>query len=237
MTHDPAESPVPEPRRFRGPQGLGEQAARALEQGSGPGEGLGAMEEESILQRWAEESGCLIPLSDLAPHRVVSNQTSEHEVRYRESDHRAVKRTWPGMFGFVPTKGAAGWMPSPAKPSEYLLRQALQNELFGDEIRLEGAILDQGQSMIMGRASAGLSLVISQPWLDAADPSEPHPTDHQVRNYLQARGFEPLFGSFFGWHVSELGIVVLDAKNDNFVATELGIFPIDLQIAQIRPAA
>jgi hypothetical protein len=237
MTREPSEDFASEPRRFRGPQGLGEQAARALEQGVGAGSGIGAMEEESILQRWAEESGCLISSLDWEGMKIISKQTSEHEVRYRLDEHRAWKRTWPGMFGFVPKRDASGWMPKPASPREYLLRQTLQNELFGDSIRLEGAMIDTGPSMIIGRSSGGLSLVVSQPWLDASNPSEPHPTDRQIFEYLTERGFEPLFGSFFGWQAKELGLVVLDAKNDNFVATDLGIFPIDLQIAEIQVAA
>lgn len=237
MTREPAETSASEPRRYRGPQGLGEQAARALEQGAGASTGIGAMEEESILQRWAEESGCLIPSQEWEGLKVISKQTSEHEVRYCPGEHRAWKRTWPGMFGFVPKQDLSGWMPKPATPGEYLLRQTLQNELFGDSIRLEGAMIDTGPSMLIGRSSGGLSLVVSQPWLDASNPTEPHPTDPQIFEYLTARGFEPLFGSFFGWQAKELGLVVLDAKNDNLVSTDLGIFPIDLQIAKIHAAA
>jgi len=237
MHREPTEDIASEHRRFCGPQGLGEQAARALEQGVGASSGIGAMEEESILQFWAEESGCLISTDEWERLNIISKQTSEHEVRYNPNEHRAWKRTWPGMFGYVPKRDASGWMPKPASPREYLLRQRLQNELFGDSIRLEGAMIDTGPSMIIGRSLGGLSLVVSQPWLDAANPSDPHPTDRQIFDYLTERGFELLFGSFFGWQVKELGLVVLDAKNDNFVATDLGIFPIDLQIAEIRAVA
>lgn len=237
MTCASAENPASQPCRYRGPQGLGEQAARALEQGVGSGSGVGAMEEESILRDWSQANGHLIPAEEWEVLASISKQTSEHEVRYRAADHRAIKRTWPGMFGFVPKRGSAGWMPQPATPGEYLIRQALQNELFGDDIRLEGAMIESGPSMLVGVPSGGLSLVVSQPWLDAADPNQPHPSERQIATYLIDRGFEPLFGSFFGWHVADLGIVVLDAKNDNFVATDLGIFPIDLQIAEIRSAA
>lgn len=233
MTRETAENPASEPRRYRGPQGLGDEAARALEQGAGSGPGIGAMEEESILRCWAEESGSLIPTLKWEAFKGISNQTSEHEVRYCPAEHRAWKRTWPGMFGFVPKQSLSGWMPTPASPGEYLLRQTLQNELFGDSIRLEGAMIDSGPSMLVGHSSGGLSLVVSQPWLDAADPNAPHPTDSQIADYLTARGFKPLFGSFFGWQATEPGLVVLDAKNDNFVSTDLGIFPIDLQIARI----
>lgn len=236
MNRDSDPSNLPLSCRYRGPQGLGEQAARALEQGIGAGKGFRAMEEESILQRWAEESGCLIPEDVWSGYRLISNQTSEHEVRYRIGDHRAVKRTWPGMFGFVPGKSGGAWMPQPATAGEYLLRQALQNEIFGDSIELEGAMFSKAPSMLIGQPSGGLSLIVSQPWLDAADENEPHPTDEQVADHMMERGFRPLIVSFYGWQCEELGLVVLDAKTDNFIATELGILPIDLQITEIRPA-
>jgi hypothetical protein len=237
MSRAPIKNPASKPRRYCGPEGLGQEAARALEQSAGAGEGFGGMEEESILHRWAETGGHLIPAAGFTCHKLVSATTSEHEVRYRQADHRAVKRTWPGMFGFVPKASGGRWMQGAARASEYLLRLHLQNELFGDEIRLEGATWDSGPSMIIGRVVAGLSLVISQPWLDASDPSRPHPSAEEIREYMMERDFEPLSGSFFGWHASDLGIVILDAKNDNFVATDHGILPIDLQITEIRGAA
>lgn len=117
MPCEPADKPAPEPRRSRGPQGLGEEAARALEEGDGSGEGLGAMEEESVTKRWAEETGCLIPLAELSALPLVSNQTSEHEVWFREADQqRAVKRTWPRIFGFVYARDSSGWRSKAAGP-------------------------------------------------------------------------------------------------------------------------
>jgi hypothetical protein len=232
------QTPIPQSRRYRGPQGLGDEAARALAAGSRPGESLGAMAEELVLRRWAEENRKLIPLEDWSRYRLISNQTSEHEVRYCEADHRAVKRTWPGTFGFIPKPDAnLRWMPSPATPGEYLVRMALQNEIFGDSIRLEGAMVVPGPAMIVGAPPEGLSLVISQPWLDAMDATQPHPTDAQVADYLKSRGFSPLAGSFFGWQVEDSGIIVLDAKCDNFITTADGILPIDLQITKLQRAA
>jgi hypothetical protein len=96
------ESPATPSRRSYGPEGLGEEAARALEQGLAAGGGGGAVEEESILRRWSGKKGCLIEERIWTSHPLISARTAEHEVRYRESDHRAVKRTWPGTFGMTP---------------------------------------------------------------------------------------------------------------------------------------
>lgn len=225
------------PRRYRGPQGLGEQAARVLEQGARPGEGLGAVEEQACLKRWFEEAGLLIDDQVWRSHAAITSHTAEHEVRYRQRDHRAVKRTWPGTFGFVPRQIGGRWQPQPATPGDYLARQALQNELFGDRIELEGAMIDSGPSMLIGQPSGGLSLVISQPWLDALDEHQPHPTEAAIAALLRDRGFFPLHASLFGWENRGGGWVILDAKPDNFIRTADGILPIDLLLTEFPPSS
>lgn len=72
--------------RYRGPEGLGQQAALAIEQSFGSGEGLDPMEEEQFLQRWLAREGRLISEDDWQSLPLVENQTAEHEVRFRESD-------------------------------------------------------------------------------------------------------------------------------------------------------
>lgn len=236
MQSDPKQNYPSSSRRYCGPEGLGEDAARALEQGARAGEGLGGVEEESILKLWAEEAGCLITEDSWAAHRLITNHTSEHEVRYRLDDHRAVKRTWPGMFGFIPKRVQGTWTHQAALPSEYLHRQALQNQIFGDSILLEGAMAATGPSMLIGQPPGGLSLVVSQPWLDASDPLQPHPSENQIFRHLADRGFEPLFGTLFGWLNQDYGYVVLDAKADNFILTPQGVMPIDLLITECAAA-
>ena len=193
------------------------------------------MEAQERLRGWAEKTGHLIRDAEWALLKPVSAATAEHEVRYRAADHRAVKRTWPGTFGFIPGKSGGNWMPKPASPREYLQRQALQNEFFMDDIRLEGVMLSDGPSMIIGQAPGGISLVISQPWLDAANPSQPHPKETQIAEFMHTMGFFPLFGSLFGWMREDDSCVILDAKPDNFIFTAAGILPIDLLITEITP--
>ena len=237
MNHEPDHPEAAFLRRLCGPQGLGEKTACALEQRFGSGEGVGGVEEEIFLRGWAVQEKLLIPDSDWQALRTISNTTSEHEVRYRQSDHRAVKRTWPGTFGFVPRCLNGTWKHSPAKPSEYLNRQALQNAMFDDEISLEGFMLDAGGIAIIGQKQGGLSMVISQPWLDAADERSPHPTEEQVDEMMKTKGFLSISGSFYGWESAEFGIVILDAKPDNFILTSEGILPIDLIITGTHLAA
>jgi len=225
------------PGGYRGPQGLGERAARALEQSARTGQGIGAVEEAACLRRWSQTEGLLIAEPDWLSLALITNFTAEHEVRYRSHDHRAVKRTWPGTYGMVPEFLFGAWRPQPASPRQYLLRQALQNELFDDSIRLEGTTEGVGPSMIIGQPAGGLSLVISQPWLNARDASDPHPTESEIAGLLEERGFSRLAGSFFGWEDSDAGLIILDAKADNFISTAHGILPIDLLLTHCTRTA
>lgn len=221
-------------RCHRGPQGLGEDAAAALGEGDGAGESLGGMAAQERLRRWAETSGRVISERDWLQLKLVSAATAEHEVRYRSSDHRAVKRTWPGTFGFIPGQINGQWKPCPADPSQYLLRQRLQNDLFQDDIRLEGLMVSDEPSMIIGQPAGGISFVISQPWLDAANPARPHPSEQQIAGFLDTMGFTPIFNALFGWLQEDGTHVILDAKPDNFILTLHGILPIDLLITEVQ---
>jgi hypothetical protein len=58
--------------------------------------------EAESLGSWARTNSCLIDPKEIDDLPLVSNSTSEHEVHYRQSDSRAVKRTWPGVYGQVP---------------------------------------------------------------------------------------------------------------------------------------
>ncbi len=51
---------------------------------------------------WAESIGRVIPEADFEALPLVSDETSEHEVRFRDSDRRVIKKTWPGTFGMAP---------------------------------------------------------------------------------------------------------------------------------------
>lgn len=97
-------------------------------------------------------------------------------------------------------------------------------------------MLSEGPSMIIGQPSGGISLVISQPWIEAADPSAPHPSEPEIAGFMRTMGFTPLIASLFGWIHQDAGYVILDAKPDNFILTHSGILPIDLLITEITPS-
>lgn len=214
---------------------LGEEAIAFLAAGAGAGAGVGDLAEETRQQRrieeWARQRGVLISPGAWAALRPIAAGSAEHEVRYRAEDNRAVKRTHPGTFGFRPELKAGTWISVPADPLSYLGRFQLQNALFADEVRFEGVMQSEGPSMVLGHPPGGISLVISQPWLDAEQPEQPHPTEGAIADYLRARGFLPLSNSFYGWRRETDGVVILDARPDNFVLTAAGLLPIDLHLA------
>lgn len=226
-----------------GPGSLGEEALALLAAGGGSGARIGGMaedprEQQQRLEAWARQRGVLISEPVWTALRLVSSGSAEHEVRYRAEDNRAVKRTHSGTFGFRPELQDAKWVSVPANPASYLRRFQLQNALFADDVWLEGVMNSEGPSMVIGQPPGGISLVISQPWLDAHEVSQPHPTEAAIAEYLKQRGFIRIPDAFYGWRREADGVVILDARPDNFVQTEAGLLPIDLHLfAPSLPAA
>ena len=226
--HQNAASP---PSGYPGLQNLGERAARALEQNARAGQGLSAVEEATCLRRWSQSEGVLIAEPEWLSLNLFTNDTTEYEVRYRLKNYRAVKRTWPGTYGIVPEFLLGPWMPQSPPSLQCLLRQAPQNELFADSIRHEGTMQGADPSMIIGQPAGGLSLPISQPCSNTQDHLDPDPSESEIADRLEDRGFSRLAESFFGCDDSDPGLIILDAKADNFISRGHGILPIDLLLS------
>ncbi len=229
------------PGRPRGPGRLGEEAIALLAAGAGAGAGVSGVAENTRQQRqleeWAKRRELLISARAWNDLPLIASGSAEHEVRYRAEDNRAVKRTHPGTFGFRPEFQNDKWVSVPATPLAYLRRFQLQNELFVDDVRLEGVMPSEGPSMVIGQPPGGISLVISQPWLDARETAQPHPAEAEVADYFNKRGFVHIPDAFYGWRREADGVVILDARPDNFVQTPAGLLPIDLQLFAPAPVA
>ena len=157
----------------------------------------------------------------------MSNSTSEHEVHFRQSDGRAVKRTWAGFYGQVPIPRKGKLDRANASPVEYLRRMALQILVFEGDLKLEGVSISDKPSMIIGQPAGEPSFVISQPWYARSERA----TTEEIAELLKESGFVEVPGSYFGWYRPADGVVIVDAKPDNFIKTVAGIVPIDLQMA------
>lgn len=180
---------------------------------------------------WAQSRSSLIDPQQIDSLPLISNSTSEHEVHYRESDNRAVKRTWPGVYGQIPVPKNGKLDRANATPSEYLVRQGLQASVFGSDIRLEGVSFSDKPSMVLFEPPGQPSFVTSQEWFDKSEA----PTLDEIADRLRKDGFVPVPNSYFGWFRPSDRVAIVDAKTDNFVKTPAGVIPLDLQMAVFTP--
>lgn len=146
---------------------------------------------------------------------------TEHVVRFKG----LIVEKHQHSDAWVPVIDRAGMLGiETALPSEYLRRLELQNELFGDHIRVVG----------LTRANR---FVISQPTLRGGEPGE-----NEIRDLLLEAGWQrvpiqvqnlpiPLMGAAW-WHDAE-NLVLLDARKPNFKLTDYGVLPIDLILADL----
>jgi hypothetical protein len=184
--------------------------------------------QAACLAEWARSLSVILPDAYSSALKKHGMQSAEHEVFYRSSDNRAVKRTYAGTFGVTPDRKGDQ---TAATPLFYLRRLKLFNLVFDSEIRLEGIILG-GKTLLIGAKGEQVSIVVSQPWIAARDPGHPHPTAVQIEEFMRAFGFEKLSASYFGWHRLADNITILDARPDNFILSATGVVPIDLVISR-----
>jgi hypothetical protein len=156
------------------------------------------------------------------PDKIDAKGT-EHAVRFRGRIVEKHQHT----DGWMPVINLAGMLAlGEALPTEYLRRLDLQNELFGDKVRIIG----------LTRANR---FVITQPTLRGGEPIE-----NEIRDILEEGGWQrvpiavrnlpaQLMGSAW-WHAEE-ELVLLDARKPNFKKTKFGVLPIDLIIADLTP--
>lgn len=206
---------------------IDQRRARASESGATPVSGE---------LEWAKEKGRLIAYEDFELlGDPVSNDTSEHEVWRLGSAGRAIKRSWPGVFGQYPILWNGRIRMKNASLPEYLRRMALHVALFGSDIRFEGITVSNKPGMMIGQPAGQPSAVISQEWISAASLRFPSPDEEEIAAFMRGLGFRKIRDSFTGWARHD-GVVVMDAKSDNFILTDKGIIPIDLQIGVIKPS-
>lgn len=185
--------------------------------------------QAACLITWARTKNVILTDAHTAGLKKHGGTTAEHEVFYRASDNRAVKLTYPGTFGVTPDpKG----LQQAATPLFYLLRLELMNRVFGSDFKLEGIAF--GKSLLLWAQGEQPRMVVSQPWVRAANPTFPHPSTTELSQFMESLGFVPLTDSYYGWHRKEDNITILDARPDNFINSYQGVVPIDLVISKIE---
>jgi len=210
---------------------LAEAAIAHLRRSGNPGTifngGSEEIDRQAIeLADWARRCDALLPETWTDALKRVKSDGAEHDVFHRAYDNRAVKCTRPGTFGVTPdAKGNQ----RAATPAFYLQRIVLTNRVFpNSDFVVEGITIKK--SLILFAKSDAPSIVISQPWINAADPLDSTPSEGQIADFMATFRFKPLINSFFGWYREDDGITILDARRDNFVFSSQGVIPIDLVI-------
>jgi len=207
-------------------------AAKAIDGGGGAetGGGTSAAGRGRNVARWAEENGRLVSESEIASLPIISETTSEHQVHFREVDNRAIKQTRELYYGQVPAPEDGKLGGREASIDDYLRRMALQIAVFHDDIRLEGIVVPRDSLYLKNPADAP-RVVISQQWYE----SRGKVTREAVGKFLGDEGFVGVSNSFNGWVRFADGVVILDASPDNFILTEAGLVPVDLQMTVFSP--
>ena len=185
--------------------------------------------ERGVLLGWARREGRL--LSPIRLRSRVIGGGAEHEVFFDHASQRYFKLTIEGGLTidseFRIGKRTQRWLGVPfvreATPLEYLERLVLFNEVFGDDIRLEGVIADAEQPC----------LVTSQPVIRGRET-----THAEIAGFLRQLGFRPVPGVVAGRHDSasfyraDDRVAVFDAHGENFLTDGRYVAPIDLLIVR-----
>jgi hypothetical protein len=185
--------------------------------------------QERDFLTWARENGRLIVADDYLPLATPGGE--EHRVWPSPDRSRYWKATHPGYAGFtVIAVGENEDTPDLAfaLPLEYLERLLLQNQLFGDEVRLEGVALESGK----------ISIITSQPILIGESVDE-----EEISCALARLWFKPLPGIHLGrpgslaFYRDLDEVAAFDAHPGNFVKDTRGIvLPIDLILLRASDA-
>lgn len=171
--------------------------------------------ERLALIEWAAESNRILEPTFVEQFRHVSSG-AEHAVFHDQCNALAIKATHPNRFGH-----SARGDGTPATPLEYLRRLGWHNLLFGDDVRILGVILDEGN----------IEIVTSQPWI-VADPTH-FTTLDEIDAYFAGLEFvrvelTPDVPLYFR---RKPAVVIADAHQQNVLTTEDGhLVPIDVVV-------
>lgn len=169
------------------------------------------------LEDWLQSQGLCVPKQAFAQGFVGAG--AEHETFIDTVGGCAIKLTHDGRFGHCLRSETAT-----ATPLDYLKRLAWHNELFGDDLRLHGFLLN----------TAGLRLVTSQPWI-VSHPLKLVPTQEEIDEFLALFGFDRAksYPDGYIYFNPEARLVIGDAQPTNLLLDIDGnIRPIDLVIAE-----
>ena len=146
----------------------------------------------------------------------VADQGQEHQVSVVKGG-RIFKATFPGKFGLHLVFCKKEPKIFPATPSEYLKRILLQNQLFYDDIRLEGFYFSK----------KALSIITSQPYY-----FEKTPDREMISKYFKSKKFTP-FSHDPETSFENKRYIIWDAHENNVhVLPNRTLMPFDVNITK-----
>jgi hypothetical protein len=154
----------------------------------------------------------------LLTEATVTDAGGEHVVVFNRANDRYYKLTKPGQYGMQADDAEA-----------YLERWAIANHPLGlgDDVHFEGMVLLPGEDDYRS--------VISQPFRQAADPTDPNASPAEVEAYLLSRGYG--YHDLY-WVHPLLGLQVWDfntPENANAIRAAGSVLIYDLQIEPAPP--
>lgn len=169
----------------------------------------------------------------------------EHVVYFSDDRSIVTKIALPGIFGYVVDEERllddrtftmqTKLKHRPSLPSEYLLRWAVLDQVFGLSTRFEGVMLNEGKEP---------SLVISQPFIGSQESD--NPTWEQLEEFFAAHGFNRVDDRHIAdprikgavWYRQRDGLLMSDAFPRNFRVDASGVvIPIDLIVNIVPPGS
>jgi hypothetical protein len=198
-------------------------------QGAGLAREIRTDREIESITAWTDARGLLSTRS--RPPQTDELTGGEHFVEIHEETGLVFKSTRPGKFGFgvdVELVHPRGWKSRPritaglvdATPEEYLFRLIQQNELFGDEVRVMGAV----------RYPQGVSILTSQPFYPGNRTEQA-----VIDSWFESRGWIKIQDKAGAYYAAGRDLLIMDALPRNVLTLENGeIMPFDVVI--VRPS-
>ena len=149
-------------------------------------------EQLQCLVSYAKSKRCLIPADR---YFGPIDQGAEHRVFFEAARSRAIKITNANQCGMTYLHGE----PVAALPEEYLQRWIQHNQIFGDDVELDGVM----------ESPSGISLVVSQKWIVGEASSL-----ERIAQYMAMLGFAPTHSVYDYYRASD-NLAVLDCHEVN----------------------
>jgi hypothetical protein len=220
-------------------ESLAAEATTYLTSSAGAMGGFSGIQQEirrqaECLVGWSRKRGIFLTDGYTADLEKYELATTEHVVYFSPPDGRVIKCTKPGRFGYGIGPKAKRTRFSNATPLFYLQRIELMNRVFDADLRLEGIAL--GKPNFGNEGDLLPYIVTSMPYIERADKKRPHPSELDIADFMVKMNFRLIQDSCYNWFRESDGIIVLDAKQRNFISSPEGIVPIDVIIGKELPA-